>query len=393
MIDAIPAALLWAVTLWRARSAFRRPGRLSLWLAFAALALAMTVRPVAIALTVDEYLHVTNLSFLVKHICGTVAAAAVLTFVADMAESKTGVRASRLHMAVPVVTIVLLAACFFATPQPHQAKDLLTDYADHATILAYGVVWTSYLGAALLSATLLCFRWGRRPDSGLVGRGLVLIGTGTAVGLVYAVHRIAALGANFNDRALIGKDTDHALSTGLLFIALLLIVLGSTLPAFPRIGARIRAHWQLVNLYPLWRTLTDAVPETRLDTPSTHVADAADPRRTHDRLYRRTIEIRDAILTLADHAPAELRGRAYDHATSLGFIGAHADITAEACWLAVAREQRLRGTATGSGEPMPPASGGRDLATEIRALTTLSTAYNSRATQDFFRAHLEEIPA
>ncbi|MFD0314646.1 hypothetical protein [Streptomyces flavalbus] len=42
---------------------------------------------------------------------------------------------------------------------------------------------------------------------------------------------------------------------------------------------------------------------------------------------------------------------------------------------------------------MPPASGGRDLATEIRALTTLSTAYRSRATQDFLRAHLEGTPA
>ncbi|GHE54044.1 MAB_1171c family putative transporter [Streptomyces cellulosae] len=392
MIDAIPAALLWAVTLWRARSAFQRPERLSLWLAFAALALAMTVRPVAIASAVDGHLHVTNLSFLVKHICGTVAAAAVLTFVADMAESKTGMRASRLHKAVPVVTVVLLAACFFATPQPHQAEDLLTDYADHATIVAYGVVWTSYLGAALFSATMLCFRWGRRPDSGLVGRGLILIGSGTAVGLIYAVHRIVALVVDYAGSSLLGKNTDHALSTGLLFIALLLIVLGSTLPAFPRILARVRAHRQLVGLYPLWRTLTDAVPDTRLETPPTQLVDALDPRRTHQRLYRRTIEIRDAILTLADHAPAELRGRAYDHATSFGFIGAHADITAEACWLAVAREERLRGV-TASGEAMPPASGGRDLATEIRALTTLSAAYHSRATEDFLRAHLEEIPA
>lgn len=392
MIDAIPALLLWAVTLWRARSAFQRPERLSLWLAFAALAVAMTVRPVDIASAVDEHLHVTNLSFLIKHICGTVAAASVLTFVADMAESKTGMRVSRLHKAIPVVTVVLLASCFIATPQPHEAEDILADYADHATILAYGVVWTSYLGAALLSATLLCFRWGRRPGSGLVGRGLMLVGTGTTVGLVYALHRVAVLFVDYVGSDLLAEDFNHALSTGLLFLALLLIVLGSTLPAAPRVLARVRAQWQLVNLYPLWRTLTDAVPETRLDTPPSRAADVANPLRTHDRLYRRTIEIRDSILTLADHAPAELRGRAYDHATSLGFIGAHAEITAEACWLAVAREERLRGAATGSGEPLPPASGGRDLATEIRALTTLSTAYRSRATQDFLRAHLEETP-
>ncbi len=393
MIDAIPAVLLWAVTLWRARSAFRRPERLSLWLAFAALAVAMTVRPVAIASAVDEHLHVTNLSFLIKHVCGTVAAASVLTFVADMAESKTGMRVSRLHKAVPVVTVVLLATCFFATRQPHEAEDLLADYADHATIVAYGVVWTSYLGAALLSATVLCFRWGSRPDSGLVGRGLILTGTGTAVGLVYALHRVAVLLLDYFGSSPLGEHVNHTLSTGLLFLALLLIVLGSTLPAAPRVLARIRAHWQLLSLYPLWRTLTDAVPETRLDTPPSRTVDATNPLRTHDRLYRRTIEIRDSILTLADHAPAELRGRAYDHATSLGFIGAHADITAEACWLAVAREDRLRGAAAGSGEPMPPASGGRDLNTEIRALTTLSTAYRSRATQDFLRAHLGETSA
>ncbi|WP_308429053.1 DUF6545 domain-containing protein [Streptomyces brasiliensis] len=82
--------------------------------------------------------------------------------------------------------------------------------------------------------------------------------------------------------------------------------------------ARGRAHWQLVSLYPLWRTLTDAVPDIRLNTPPTRLADTTDPRSTHDRLYWRTIEIRDAILTLADHAPPELRGHAYDHATGCG---------------------------------------------------------------------------
>ncbi|GAA2273406.1 hypothetical protein GCM10010368_48500 [Streptomyces roseiscleroticus] len=391
MINAIPAALLWIVTIWRARSALRRPERRSLWLAFAALALAMTVRPDQVASAVDEYLHVTDLSFLIKHVCGTVAAASVLTFVADMAETRTGIRASKLHKVVPVATVLLLGACFFATPQSHEADDLLTDYADHVTIVAYGVVWTAYLGTALFSATLLCFRWGRRPDSGLVGRGLLLVGTGTAVGLLYAAHRIAALIIRYVDPTLLGARADQTLSSGLLFLALLLILLGSTLPVWPRISARVRAHAQLVSLYPLWRTLTDAVPETRLDSPPARVTDAGDPRRTHDRLYRRTIEIRDAILTLADHAPPQLRDRAFDHAASLGFVGAHADVVAEACWLAAAREERLRGAAS-SGEPHPPASGGRDLATEIHVLTVLGTAFRSHATQDFLNAYHQETP-
>lgn len=190
----------------------------------------------------------------------------------------------------------MLAACFFATLQPHEAEDLLANYAGHATILAYGTVWISYLGTALLSATLLCFRWGRRPDSGLVDRGLILIRTGTAVGLIYALHRAAVLFVDYVGSSPLGEDVNHALSTGLHFMALLLILLGSTLPAAPCVLARIRAHWQVVSLSPVWRTLTDAVLETRLDTPPSCPADATNPLLTHDRLYRRTIEIRDSIL-------------------------------------------------------------------------------------------------
>ncbi|MFD6040463.1 MAB_1171c family putative transporter [Streptomyces koyangensis] len=372
--------------MWRAGATFRRRQGISLWVAFAALSVAMTVRPVAIASAADQATHVTNLSFLLKHVCGTVAAAAVLTFVADMAESKGNFRASRMHRAIPVVTILALGTFFFATPQPTEADDLLTDYAEHATILAYGLVWTVYLGAALASATQLCWRWGRRPGSGLVGRGLLLTGVGTAVGLLYAVHRVAALVLQCNDRELFGKRADETASTLLLFAALLLIVLGSTLPVLPRIVRRLHAHWWLVRLYPLWRTLTDVVPSSRSHAPAGRFRDSMQLRRAHDRLYRRTIELRDAILTLSAFTTPEIRGRAYDHALASGVIGAQADVTAEACWLAVARERYRRGHLP-SGEAVPPASGGRDLPTETKALINLSSVYRSPTTQNFLHVN------
>ncbi|MEU2894272.1 hypothetical protein EQK42_20605 [Streptomyces albidoflavus] len=386
MIDFVPAALLWAVTAWRAGATFRRRQGISLWVAFAALAVAMTVRPVAIASAADQATHITNLSFLLKHVCGTVAAAAVLTFVADMAESKGNFRASRMHRAVPVVTILALITLFLATPQAAEADDLLTDYADHATILAYGLVWTAYLGAALASATLLCWRWGRQPGGGLVGRGLLVTGAGTAVGLLYASHRVAALLLQYNNRELLGEHADETASTLLLFAALLLIVLGSTLPVLPRIVRRLQAHWRLVRLYPLWRTLTDVVPSSRLHAPTGRFRDSVQLRRAHDRLYRRTIELRDAILTLSAFTTPEIRGRAYEHALASGVIGAQADVTAEACWLAVARERCRRGHLA-SGEPVPPASGGRDLSAETKALINLSSAYRSHTTQHFLHVN------
>ncbi|MDT0407792.1 MULTISPECIES: MAB_1171c family putative transporter [Streptomyces] len=389
MIDAVPAALLWAVTVWRAGPTFRRRQGLSLWLAFLALAVAMTVRPVAVASAFDENLHVTNLSYLLKHICATVAAASVLTFVADMAEKKGQFRASRLHHALPYVTVALLVLFFATTPQPTEADDLLADYGSHSTILAYGLVWTGYLGAALLSATSLCWRWGRQPDSGLVGRGLLVTGAGTAVGLVYAAHRVTALCVQYAGHSLLGEQNDETVSTTLLYIALLLIVIGSTLPVAPRVARRLRAHWRLARLYPLWRHLTDVVPSSRLHDPTGRLRDAVILSRTNDRLYRRAIEVRDSILTLSAYTTPKLRGLAYDHAITGGFIGADADVAAEACWLAVAREKCRHGGEP-SGEAVPPASGGRDLAVELRALMRLSSAYRSPLTETFLRTHLSE---
>ncbi|MGW9715146.1 MAB_1171c family putative transporter [Streptomyces albidoflavus] len=392
MIDFIPAALLWAVTIWRAGVTFRRRQGISLWVAFAALSVAMTVRPVAIASAADQFVHITNLSFLLKHVCGTVAAAAVLTFVGDMAEIHGNFRASRMHRAVPIVTVTALVSLFLATPQPIEADDLLTDYASQATILVYGLVWTAYLGTALASATRLCWQWGRQPGGGLVGRGLLLTGAGTAVGLLYAGHRITALLFQYADRSLLGDRADEAVSTALLFFALLLIVSGSTLPVIPRILRGLHAHWSSARLYPLWRTLTDAVPSSRLDAPTGRFRDLAQFRRAHDRLYRRTIELRDAILTLSAFTTPEVRGRAYDHALASGVIGAQADVVAEACWLAVAREQCRRGQQP-VGTAVPPASGGRDLPSETKALINLSSAYRSHTTQSFLCTPTPEEPS
>ncbi|WP_055595726.1 DUF6545 domain-containing protein, partial [Streptomyces hirsutus] len=66
-----------------------------------------------------------------------------------------------------------------------------------------------------------------------------------------------------------------------------------------------------------------------------------------------------------------------------GLFGTQAAIAAEACWLATARHAKLRGTAPGSSVEHRPAGGGRDLHSEISALTQLSDAYHSDLVRDF----------
>jgi len=385
VIEILPAVLLWSVTVWRAPSAIRNPRKRPLWTAFFALSVVMTVRPLPVAHTVDRLAHVGNLSFLIKHLSGILAAAAVLSFVNDMSERRTpGLKGVRLHTAIPVTAAAAIAALFFATPQPFEADDLLTDYAHDWRITAYGVVWTTYLSAALFSATRLCRRWGRQSGTGLLGYGLRCTGIGTAIGMVYALHRIAALLLRHFDRNPVPARLDDRISDLLLFGSLLFILTGSTLPALQRLRRWSRDYRDFLFLQPLWYDLTEAVPSVRLDPPRSRAAERLHFRDVHVRLYRRTIEIRDAILALSDHAPGSLRDRARSHVAASGLTGARAEIAAEACWLAAAREARLRGDPPPGGPP-PSATtdGGCDLPSEIKALRQLATAYDSELTKAF----------
>ncbi|NJQ03448.1 MAB_1171c family putative transporter [Streptomyces zingiberis] len=383
MIDTLCAVLLWLVTAWRTPAAWRKPSKRVLWSAFLALAVAMTLRLSSIAAPMDAALGVNNLSSLGKHLSGIVAAHSVLTFVHNMAEEKAaGLKSSRLHLVVPTTAAAIITVLFMATPQPHEAVDLLTEYATDWRIAAYGGVWTAYLGAALFSASRLCWRWGRQPGTGLLGRGLRLTGIGTTIGMVYAMHRVAAVVLRFLGQSPLSAGTTEAISGLLLFSALLFIVIGSTLPAAGRLRRWSREYRDLLQLYPLWLSLTDAVPDVRLDPPRRWASEILRPRHVHDRLYRRTIEIRDAVLTLSEHAPSALRDRARAHVAASGLIGAQADIAGEACWIIGAQQARQHNEPS-SGEPLPPASGGRDLPSEIHALKQLARAYDSDLTRAF----------
>ncbi|MEU1906556.1 MAB_1171c family putative transporter [Streptomyces hygroscopicus] len=388
MFNTLPAVMLWMVAACRAPAAWRDRDKRPLWAAFFFLAVVMTIRPVGVATSLDSYVGIHNVAALIKHLSGLGAMHAVLVFVYRMSEqSAIGLKMRRPHVAVPITAGAAISVLFFATPQPHEATDLLTDYATDSRIAAYGVLWTALLGAALVGATHLCWLWGRQPGTGLLGRGLRITGIGTTIGMAYAIHRIAILILRYLGYTPIPAHADQAISSILLSSALLLIVAGSTLPALPRLRRWTRDYRDLLQLYPLWHSLTEAAPSVRLDPPRGLAAERLRLRHTHDRLYRRTIEIRDAILTLSDHASAALRDQARAHVAAHGLTGAHAEIAAEACWLAAAKHRLHNEPA--SGEHHPPASGGRDLASETQALKALAAAYDSDLTRAFItqRSH------
>ncbi|GAA4687698.1 hypothetical protein GCM10023347_49180 [Streptomyces chumphonensis] len=336
--------LLWATVLWRAPAAFRSPIQRSLWVTFATLTVAMTLRLPDVMLAIDEGTGVNNLATLLKHILGIISAAALLEFVFGITGGSTA-RGRRLRQALAAMTLFALGVLFFLTPRTAEAPDYFESKAgEGGAATAYLLVWYAYLGGALLLATLLFLGARRHAAAGWLRAGLCLLGAGTAASVAYALVR-----ALYLVLALCGQ-TDDGMNAAFTHwtdvakhIAIVLILVGSLLPAVG-VTSRAARHWRrLRELGPLWKDLTDAVPEVVLH-------EELGRGELRIRLHRTVVEIRDAMLALEPYSSAEDRRRAEAVASDSGLAGAERQALAAACRIEAARRAKLSGV-----PPLDPA--------------------------------------
>ncbi|GGS31281.1 hypothetical protein GCM10010171_26440 [Actinokineospora fastidiosa] len=213
---------------------------------------------------------------------------------------------------------------------------------------------------AVLPCAVLCARYARLAETRPLRVGLGLLAAGfTSSTFFWSVVIIAYL---FTHNAWLGAF--FPLNIG---ITTWLMVAGVLVPVVARGVRAVREARDLRALEPLWAETTSAVPHVRLPA-------SAVPRRSLDfRLYRRVIEIRDALMVLRDHVdPAEI---AAAQARAQGAADpAEREALAVAYWLSAAIAARGAGT-----EPVDsPPSGGHtpaddaDWAGEIAFLRTLA---------------------
>jgi hypothetical protein len=373
--------LLWAVAVWRAPSAVRSSKQRTLWVAFAALTLAMTLRRPAIMHAIDDGTGVNNLSTLLKQYLGITAAAAVLEFVYVIARphSRAGVR---LRMVAAGATMAVLTVLFTFVPRRTEAQDFFERSAGSVPATAYLLVWLAYLATAMAMATWLFWGSSRHAGAGWLRTGLRLLGAGTAVGVAYALSRAAYLVLRLTEAA--GPSSDAGASTvtdAMKHAAIGLILVGSSVPA-AGVAWRAAWHWRYLRaLRPLWRDLTGAVPEVVL-------GEELRRRELRMRLHRRVVEIRDAILALQPYVSAAQRDAA-DAAAS----AARRDL-AEACWIETARHAKLAGRAPDDavqrrdvGSAGHDAAVDLDLKAEAQWLRRIEAARASGTVRDFVRTH------
>ena len=345
-------ALLWIAVVARLPTLWRDPRQRALWASGCALALCATAAYPPVA----RQLHQP----LIPHALGVLAAFFLLRFVALV----TGSAGRRRHLGLTVATLAVLIALAVASGGIQTGSHLLTSRLP-PTVVAYWVVLEGYLGAVLVTATVLFWSTARLAPAGLPRLGLRAIAAGSALIAAYSALKAVlivahGLGADIDFPAI--EPPAHALQG----LGMLLAVAGGLVAATRRAVAAAAAYRSLLALRPLWTAMRDACPEVILFSPRRAVIELAGVDDVHLRLYRRVIEIRDGMLALRDHLPAAVPA-ADDPAVT----------EARAIALALAnRKINVKPQDQGTWTPVGP-----DMADEVAWLSRVSRAHrlNRRA--------------
>ncbi|WP_027928578.1 MAB_1171c family putative transporter [Amycolatopsis thermoflava] len=342
--------LLWAALLIRAPAARRSPPRRRMLIAIASLATSITVALDPVTGLVNRALRLGDTCGIVVNVWRVVSSALILDFVLAAASRR---RPLLVYGSAALVSAALLllntgatAAC--VTPADKPWFDLFWLLLCLAHVLGTG------------PAAVVCARYGRRATTRPLRAGLYVLTTGFASstvfwGLVapaYLVTRSPWVAATF--------PLNVAITAWVM-------ALGTALPQLLRLHRSVNDHRTLRRLEPLWRRLVAAVPQVHLPENGRWASDL--------RLYRRVIEIRDAVLVLRDYvAPATLAA-ARAHAGS--------EALATACWLPLAEAAKLRGTRPRTATPPGDDCSGEEWADEVGFALTLAEHQDSALVRSF----------
>jgi hypothetical protein len=283
-------------------------------------AFAATVLFMAAALTVlvdpaygwvDRLSGIPNLAQLAGNCLGLCSSSSSLILLANLSYPRQ--RATRLTR-VSVITAAGVAAAlillfFTGAPRP-ETRDFWVAYMRQPEIAAYRILFVAYIAFVLANVIFLALRYASVSSRPTMRIGLRLVAAGGVVGQFWVVLEAARVIAPLAGLPSPPAGAELA-GRADIAVTIALIALGSTLPGW---GHRLRIDeavaWSmelrsLRRLYPLWNGLHDAAPEVMLTPPRSRLADLFDFQDVHFRLYRRVVEIRDALLLLnADAGPA-----------------------------------------------------------------------------------------
>ncbi|WP_269857196.1 MAB_1171c family putative transporter [Streptomyces sp. RPT161] len=355
LLENVGVVCMVAAVLLRAPAALRSPPQRGIWLAVAAAAAAMALNRGIVCRFVNHAFGQPHLTAAVTSLCGVLSSAAVLDFVIATTGNRQRRAGGRLAAAAVMAAMVLLDLT-----APWNAQHTVLDVSSPQPSLAY---WLIVIGAHLTAnaaCVRVCWRYGRYGPNRALRIGLALFGLGTAFAGTYWLLYLLYIPLRAN--------WIPALLPLLMGLHSLLRTAALTLPLLANLRRTAAELRTLHQLWPLWRDLVDAVPQVALADPRPRLLEMLQPRGAWNYLvYRKVMEIRDAILVLRDYAPPA-------PATSRT-----ADPVALAALLRQARGAKLGGRPPRASAGTVAEMGGHDLATETRFLVEVARAYAATA--------------
>ncbi|MDN5747994.1 MAG: hypothetical protein L0H64_05700 [Pseudonocardia sp.] len=338
------AVTLWVVVLLRLPSAVGSAPRRRLLLAVAGLAASVTVYldPVTALLSATA---LAGSCGIVMNLWGVLSAAFILDFVLAALSRRRPWPVYGSAIAV-CVGLVLLDGIDGGTQSGCVSSLQVPWYSPFWWLLCAAHV------AAVVPAMVVSARCARRAGSRSVRLGLALLAAAfVSSTLFWGVVVIARL---VSGAAWIG-----GLFTVNIALTTWLMAASTAVPLLVGAGRRARAVWWRWRLRGLWRALVDAVPEVRMPGGSL----TGPGRFSVDlRLYRRVIEIRDALLVLRHRIDAPTVDAARAHVRALG-PGGGGEPAVVACWLPLALDPAV-------GPPAPGTEAGPQVAAEDNPWTS-----------------------
>ncbi|WP_030373345.1 MAB_1171c family putative transporter [Streptomyces rimosus] len=383
-IQNIVLAALWAVAAWRLPSAVRGAKQRSVWIAFASLAAANTLTHPAVECPLNEVTGINNLATLARNLLGILGFSAFVQFVVSVARPRAIRSSRRLLTVCGFAGAFALVFLFAVAPRPRNVDDFFEAYTGRPLGTAYCCVFLGYVGFSTVIATCLFTGYSRHAGDPWLRAGLRLLGTGTALGALYALFCAARMLTRLAHQPFVPDDHTAVIVAHILQdTAMALIVIGNSIPACGVLRRTLGDRRTLRRLRPLWSALTEAVPDVVLEAPI--------PRWPRVRLLRQIIEIHDAILILACYIPPQLREQAHGRAAQVLQDEDGRTALAQALWLRAACEAKRAGTQPSAHSVEEPTAHPEhlafDFAFEVARIQRLCDAYNSPTAEAFAREH------
>ncbi|MFG2847696.1 MAB_1171c family putative transporter [Kitasatospora sp. NPDC048296] len=364
--------LAWGVVLWRTPSAFTTRANRSIWGAFSAIAVALTVRPAAVATALADVTGIRDVTLLIKHLAGLVAAYFVLEYVQAVRQRphRPGTaRARLLFTGAAALALTLL----FVLVLPHDydgAFGIDAHYGDPGVQLYLAVFNTVFAVATAQAAVIF---WSNRATvpPGPLRVGVTCLASAGATGFVYTLYRVYFV-LSSGDATKLDADgkpvplTDPVCEL-LPAVMIVLFVLGVAIPPVRTLAGYLRDQYALWRLHPLWVDVVAAVPQVVLGTPNSRLRDLLTFGDRSVDLAHRAFAIRDAALVLREDTPAPEGTVA---------VGTDEDLArVEARWLRTAVQHRARNLPAPAQPAVLATTGGRTPREEIAWMLAVAASY------------------